>query len=247
MATDGPTETAYDAGTVPALRFAVEDVTAVPDAVAPTLRFDLRIDAGAVSIRSVMLETQIRIAATQRRYTADEQARLAELFGTPERWGDTVRSLLWTHTTHVVPPFEGTVAAALHVPCTYDFEVASTSYLAGLSTGEIPLELLFSGTVLHTGPGGDDVGRLQVSRISWNAEAEYRLPVAVWREAIDRHFPNSAWLRLDRRVLDRLTAFKAQRVLAGYEEALDVLLATADPAPAPAPGTEPDPDPGGAA
>ena len=32
----------------------------------------------------------------------------------------------------------------------------------------------------------------------WSKEAAYRLPVAVWREAIDAHFPNSAWIKMSR-------------------------------------------------
>ena len=44
----------------------------------------------------------------------------------------------------------------------------------GCKDGEIPLDLLFSGTVFYAGPGG----ALQINRISWNAEAAYRLPVS---------------------------------------------------------------------
>ena len=72
--------------------------------------------------------------------------------------------------------------------------------------GEIPLDLLFSGTVFYTGAGG----ALQINRISWNAEAAHRLPVRVWRETMDHYFPDSAWLRLDRETFDRLVAFRAR-------------------------------------
>lgn len=237
MATPGATDAVLEPGAVPDLRFAVQGAEPVRDAASPTLRFDLRIDARGAVVRSVMLEVQIRIAATQRRYAPEEQLLLAELFGEPHRWGETVRSLLWTQTTLVVPPFQGETTASLYVPCTYDFEVASSKYLAGLSSGEVPLELLFSGTVLHIVGGGAEAGRLQVSRISWNAEAEHRLPVSVWREAVDCHFPHSAWLRLDRVVLDRLVAFKGARALPTFEAALEVLLASP-------PGPEPEPEAG---
>jgi Family of unknown function (DUF6084) len=102
--------------------------------------------------------------------------------------------------------------------------VASAKYLAALGDGDIPLELLFSGTVFYAAPGG----ALQVSRISWSAEAAHRLPVRVWREAIDGHFPHSAWLRLDRDAFDRLAAFKAARTLPSWEAALDLLLQDAE-------------------
>ena len=49
----------------------------------------------------------------------------------------------------------------------------------------MPLELLFSGSVFYP----DDGGLLQTSRIPWDGEAEYRLPVAVWRETMEQPLP----------------------------------------------------------
>jgi hypothetical protein len=128
---------------------------------------------------------------------------------------------LWTHATLVVAPFQGATVADLLVPCTYDFEVAAAKYLAGCKDGEIPLELLFSGTVFYAGPGG----ALQINRISWNTEAAYRLPVSVWRETMDIYFPQNAWLRLDRERFERLVAFRARRALTGWDAVVDALLA----------------------
>ena len=205
---------------VPVLGFRVETVEALRYAAAPTLRLVLEVDAGGAAIRSVMLDVQLRIEATRRGYDDAEQAQLTELFGAPDRWRDTLRSLLWTQASVVVPPFEGTTSVDLLIPCTYDFEVASAKYFAALRGGVVPIELLFSGTVFHTEPSG----RLQVSRISWNAEAAYDLPASVWREAVDFHFPGAAWLRLDRQVFDRLATFKAQRALMSWEAVVDTLL-----------------------
>jgi hypothetical protein len=205
----------------PELAFSVLASEPLPHAAAPALRFSLAVDAGGAAVRSVMLEVQIRIAATARGYSEAEQAQLGDLFGAPHRWGDTLRGLLWTHASVVVPPFEGATVVELHVPCTYDFDVAAAKYLAGLRDGDIPLELLFSGTVFYVGAGG----ALQISRISWNTEAAHRLPVRVWRETMDHYFPGSAWLRLDRETFDRLVAFRAERALTSWEAVLDALLA----------------------
>jgi hypothetical protein len=205
----------------PELRFTVLGSEPLRHAAAPALRFSLAVDAGGAAVRSVMLEVQIRIAATRRSYSAAEQAQLGDLFGAPHRWGDTLRGMLWTHATVVVPPFEGATVVDLHVPCTYDFDVASAKYLAGLRDGDIPLDLLFSGTVFYPGAGG----ALQINRISWNAEAAHRLPVRVWRETMDHYFPGSAWLRIDRATFDRLVAFRADRALTSWEAVLGTLLA----------------------
>ena len=209
------------AGTAPELGFTVLACEPLPHAAAPSLRFSLGIDAQGAAVRSVMLEVQIRIAATQRQYDEAEQAQLGDLFGEAHRWADTLRNLLWTHATLVVPPFDGSTVVDLIVPCTYDFDVAAAKYLAGLHEGEIPLELLFSGTVFYAGPSG----AIQINRISWNAEAAHRLPVRVWRETMDHYFPNSAWLRVDREAFERLVAFRARNALTSWEAVVDALLA----------------------
>jgi hypothetical protein len=213
-------EVAASAGAVPELGFTVLGCEPLRHAAAPSLRFSLAIDAQGAAVRSVMLDVQLRIAATQRGYSEAEQAQLGDLFGEAHRWGDTLRSLLWTQATLVVPPFDGSTVVDLIVPCTYDFDVAAAKYLAGLHDGDIPLELLFSGTVFYVGAAG----AIQINRISWNAEAAHRLPVRVWRETMDHYFPNAAWLRLHRDTFERLVAFRARNALTSWEAVVAALL-----------------------
>jgi len=207
--------------TIPELAFEVLGADRVEHAAAPTLRFALRVSAGPDdAIRSVLLDTQVQIAARRRAYDESARDRLFELFGAPAGWGTTLRTLLWTRTTVVVPPFTGERVVDVDVPCTYDLEVTASRYFAALDDGEVPLELLFSGSVFYA----ERDGRLQTARIPWDREAEYRLPVRVWREAMDQHFPGAAWLRLDRDAYDRLSAFKSRRALPTWEAALAALL-----------------------
>ena len=209
------------AGAVPQLSFRVTDAVAERYSAAPLVNFGMSIErSGGGPVRSILLDTQIQIAARRRPYGEAEQASLVELFGTPERWGATLRTLLWTRTTLVVPPFTDSAEVTLPVACSYDLEVNAANYLSGLEDGEVPLEFLFSGSVFYGGPGG----MLQTARISWEQEAEYRLPVSVWREAMDRHFPGAAWLRLGRPAFDRLRAYKAEHGLRTLEDAVERLL-----------------------
>ena len=71
----------------------------MPFAAAPQLAFKLRVDNSPAdqAIQTIALRCQIQIEATRRRYSAEEQQRLSELFGEPERWSQTLRSMLWTH------------------------------------------------------------------------------------------------------------------------------------------------------
>jgi hypothetical protein len=211
-------------GAIPDLAFAVTDGARLEHAAAPTLRFVLRVDSGGAAVRSVLLDTQVRIAATRRAYAPESDDRLFELFGARADWGTTLRSLLWTRTTLVVPPFTGTAEVDLLVPCTYDLDVTATRYFDALNDGDVPLEFLFSGTVFYSA----DDGRLQTARLSWELEAEYRLPVAVWRETMDHHFPGTAWLRLDRESHDRLVAYKSRRALPTWAAAIDELVPPKD-------------------
>jgi hypothetical protein len=207
---------------VPDLNFQVEGAEAVTHAAAPLLSFKLRVkNADPLEpIQTVALRCQIQIEATRRRYNQREQERLRDLFGEPERWGQTLRTTLWTHASAVVKPFEASTLMELHVPCTFDFNVAATKYFAGLEDGEISLLLLFSGTVFYETPDG----ALQVTQISWEKEARYRLPVRVWQEMMDFYYPNSAWLSLRRDVFDRLYQYKMRRGIPTWEQALESLL-----------------------
>jgi hypothetical protein len=209
---------------VPRLAFTIEAADSLAHAAVPTIRFGLRIDAGDhVAVRSILLDVQVQIAARQRGYAPGEQDRLLELFGTPDRWRTTLRTLPWTRATVVVPQFDGGTRVDVLVPCTYDFEVAGARYLAALEQGDVPLEFLFSGSVFFTGAGG----LLQTARISWDSEAAYRLPVSVWRETMDRNFPDSAWVRLGRGSFDRLSAYKARHAHTSWDAAIDALLGEA--------------------
>jgi hypothetical protein len=210
---------------VPDLDFRVEGAEVLKFAAVPSLLFKLRIENGEEEpIRSVALNTQIRIAATQRHYDAMEQERLLEVFGQPNRWRNTLRSLLWTHTVLQVPPFSGSTVVDMPVPCTYDLEVIAAKYFYALEDGEVPLEFLFSGTVFYAG----EDRRLQVARISWEKEAEFRLPVRLWKEMMERYFPNSAWIRLRKDAFDRLYDYKAHRGLPTWEAVIEALLHTSE-------------------
>jgi Family of unknown function (DUF6084) len=207
------------AESLPRLAFAVESAHAVEYSAAPTVAFTITVECD-MPVRSLSLNAQVRIAPTRRAYDAGEAERLVELFGTPDRWSDTLRGFLWANVTAVVPPFEGTGHATLTVPCTYDLDVAATKYFRALGDGEVPLELLFSGTVFYLGDGG----ALRTVQVPWECEAQFRLPVSVWREAMDNHFPNSAWVRVHRDVFDRLAAYKASRTLPTWDAAFEDLL-----------------------
>lgn len=207
---------------MPDIDFEVVSAEAVPFAAAPLLNLKLRLtnrDADE-QIQNVMLRCQINLEVARRAYSDAEKAKMFELFGEPSRWGQTLKSMLWTHASVVVQPFTNQTEIDLPVACTFDFNVAATKYFDGLETGEAPLLLLFSGTMFYR----DEFGALQIGQISWNKEAQFRLPVKIWREMMDHYYPNSAWLNLRRDTFERLQNYKTRGGLATFEQALENLL-----------------------
>lgn len=206
---------------MPDLTFHVESVAPVEYAATPQLGVKLKIcAAGDHYIQSILLQAQVQIETTRRRYDPGEQARLLDLFGTPERWGQTLRTMLWMHTSVNVRPFTGETTAVLPLPCTFDFSVAATKYFDGLAHGDIPICLLFSGTIFYD----DGESGLRVAQIPWDREARFKLPVDTWKQLIDCYYPNCAWLNLRRDIFDRLHEFKRQRGIATFEQAMEQLL-----------------------
>ena len=193
-------------------------------AVVPSLSLILRIsETSGQQVEAIALRCQIRIEPARRRYSAVEAERLNDLFGDTERWADTLRPMQFSTVATMVPGFSGSCELDLPVPFTYDLEVGSARYFDSLEAGEIPLLLLFSGTVFTVTDG-----RMQVQQVPWSKEAAYRLPVSVWREAIDAHFPNSAWIKMSRRTLEELQRFKSARALPTWDMTLEALLTRAD-------------------
>jgi hypothetical protein len=207
------------------LTFGCAQATAERYAATPTLSFALTItESTGATVHAIALRCQIRIEPHRRRYSAAEAQRLHDLFGDTSRWADTVKPIQLAMVSTMVPAFTGRTEVDLQVPCTYDLEVASARYLHGLDDGTIPLLLLFSGTVF-VAPADEDQGTgFSVELIPWSCEAAYRMPVSVWRELVDLHFPGSAWLRCSRETLDALSAFKSRQAIPTWDATLAALL-----------------------
>ncbi|HEY1839644.1 MAG TPA: DUF6084 family protein [Mycobacterium sp.] len=203
-----------------ALTFTVLDVVPEPYAAVPILAARIRVSApDDEPVHAIALRCQVRIEPLRRRYSDDEAAALTDLFGPRERWATTQRTFLWQHCAAMVPAFVGTNEIALSLECTYDFEVAAAKYLHALGDGALPLQFLFSGTVFTAGQRG-----FSVQQVSWDCEDRYDMPVAVWRELIRQHYPNSGWVRLPHDTIAALAAYKSTRGLLSIEDAVTTLL-----------------------
>jgi hypothetical protein len=189
-------------------------------AVAPTMTFLLKVaETAGEAVHGIALRCQIRIEPVKRRYSEDEGELLADLFGERSRWGDTMKPLQLAFAAQMVPSFSGSIEIELPVPFTYDFEVATSKYFHALEDGDIPLLLLFSGTIFVKSDEG-----FRVEQVPWHKEAAFRLPVATWREMMDTHYPNSSWVRVRRDTLSALSRFQSERGLNNWDDTFSALL-----------------------
>lgn len=218
---DGSAEAVPTTPAAPELQAQVLSLEGEPFAAIPTLRLRVRVECdGDVSVQSILLTTLIRIEVARRRYDGATRRRLVELFGDESRWATTLRDLTWTQITTTVPPFVGGTEVDLSLPCTLDLEVGAGKYFDALSDGEVPLRLLFRGTIFYR--EGDR--QLRAAQIPWDLEAVCRLPVSCWQQLIRSYYGDSRWLRLRRSSLELLQAYRARRGLGGWDETIQALL-----------------------
>ena len=204
--------------------FTIVSARTEPHAAAPTLVLRLRIAAANdAAVHTGLVRCDIRIEPRRRRYSLDEGDRLLDLFGEPARWHETMRPLFLTQVTIVLPSFQGSGEIDVPVAAPSDVAVAAAKYFHGLEEGDVPLLCQFSGTIFAATANG-----YQVAQVPWDKEASFRLPVSLWREAMDQHFPDSAWIRLPRETFEALSRFRMRRALPTWEAAIDALCQESD-------------------
>jgi hypothetical protein len=220
----GPADQTASAPVGPEPEFEVLGVRPVRHAAAPTLALDLNVtEPGGRQVYMIALSIQLMLEPARREYDGPTRERLSGLFGAPERWSVTTRSLVWAQLDVVVPAFTGSTTVAVSLPCSYDLELAAAKYLHALPGGEVPLALHFNGMVYYP----DARGGLQMVLIPWSRSAVYRMPVSVWRQTVEHYYPDTGWVGLGSGTLLALERERVARGLPTYDACLQSLLAEA--------------------
>jgi hypothetical protein len=190
-------------------------------AAAPMLTLDLQItETGGREVYMVALTVQLMIEPARRSYDDATRERLVELFGAPERWAVTTRSLVWSKLDVLVPAFTGMTTVTVPIACHYDLELAAAKYLHSLPAGEAPLALHFNGMIYY--PGED--GALQMVLIPWSKSIDFRMPVSVWQETIAHYYPGTSWIAVRSQTFEALQKEKLERGLATLDACVSALL-----------------------
>jgi len=212
---------------IPEPAFEMLGARTVRYAAAPTLALDLQVsEPSGHPVYMIALTIQLMIDPARRRYDDATRDKLRELFGEPERWAVTTRSLVWCQLDVLVPAFTGSTVVTVPIQCSFDMELAAVKYLHSLPDGEAPLALHFNGTIYY--PGED--GRLQMMLVPWANSIEFRMPVSVWRETVEHYYPNTGWVALHTETLEALQRAKLDRGLATLDACVHSLLEDAVPA-----------------
>jgi len=215
------TREAVEAPVAPEPEFQVLGASGRRYAAVPALEFDVHVsEPSGRQVYAIALTAQVMIEPARRDYEPEVREKLVELFGPPERWATTTHSLVWHRADALVPAFTGSTTFHMAVPATFDMEVASSKYLHALPGGEVPLAFNFNGTVHYRG----DAGRLQMSLVPWSCSAEFRLPVATWRDLIEHYYPRTGWIALRDETLEALQREKASRGLPTIDACVAALL-----------------------
>lgn len=205
----------------PDLEFAVLGARPVKYAAAPMLELDLQVsETTGAQIYMVALTIQLMIEPARRSYDDATRERLVELFGAPERWAVTTRSLVWSKLDVLVPAFTAATTVSVPIACHYDLELAAAKYLHSLPDGEAPLALHFNGMIYYRG----DDGGLQMVLIPWSKSIDFRMPVSVWRQTIAHYYPGTAWIAVRAATFEALQREKLGRGLATLDACIDALL-----------------------
>jgi Family of unknown function (DUF6084) len=203
------------------LDFAVLGARPVKYAAAPMLMLDLQItETGGREVYMIALTIQLMIEPARRSYDEATRERLVELFGAPERWAVTTRSLVWSKLDVLVPAFTGTTTVTVPIACHYDLELAAAKYLHSLPSGEAPLALHFNGMIYY--PGED--GGLQMVLIPWSKSIDFRMPVSVWLQTIEHYYPGTTWIAVGADTFEALQREKLARGLATLDACVNALL-----------------------
>lgn len=205
---------------MPELAFTCTGAHSDSSAAAPTITLRLRItESTGIPVHAIALRCQIRIEPQRRRYDDTEAEAVRDLFGDRARWGDTLKPMQLAFANQMVPGFTGATDIAVPLACSYDFDIAANKYLYALDGGEVPLLLLFSGSIFTAEGNG-----FAVAPIPWDLETRYRLPVQVWKQTMQLHFPGTAWLRVDTQTFDALHRYRIREQLLSWDDALEHLL-----------------------
>lgn len=209
----------------PGLDFECREVVTDPYAAGPTVLLRMTAHEGSgVRVHAAAVRCQVRIEPIQRHYSDLEATKVIDLFGDRSRWGSTLQTLQLAFLAQVLPSFTGSCDFDLVLPCSYDVNVAANKYLTALEDGEIPLLLLFSGTVF-----AGLQGSIQVSPVPWHIETRVRMPVSVWRAAMEQHFGGQRWIRVDDDTYDRLSVYRGEHMLTGWDPTINRLLGEVRP------------------
>jgi Family of unknown function (DUF6084) len=209
----------------PVPEFEVIGVEPVQRALAPTLRFWVRVgDRSGRPVYTIAASVLITVEPAKRSYDDASRERLVELFGAPERWATTTTSFRWAQVDVLVPSFRDETTFELAVACTFDHEIAAAKYFAGLQDGEAPLRFHFNGTIFYEGEGG----AMQLLPIPWDCSVRYSMSMRAWREMIALHYSQRGWIPLDRETIDRLARLKAQRGVPTFDALMTALLDEAE-------------------
>jgi hypothetical protein len=170
--------------------------------VTPTLAFTIRIaELTGANVHAIALRCQIRIEPRRRRYTDTETDRLVDLFGEASRWTETLQPMQLATVSAWCPgsparPARSFGAVQLRPGDRVDAVLPRARGRNGGAAVAGSAAQCSSRTAADTRSSSCRGRRSRGTACRW----------LLWRDMVERDFPNSGWLRCSRETLEALAA-----------------------------------------
>ena len=148
------------------------------------------------------------IEPARRAYDAETREKLVELFGAPERWATTTRSLVWHQADVLVPAFTGVddlPRGRAGAASTWRSPPPSTS--TGCPTARCRWRSTSTAPCTTAATTGGCRCRSCPGRARRSSASRSR----TWRELIEHYYPHTGWIPLQEATLRALQREKARR------------------------------------
>ena len=145
----------------------------------------------SAQVFTIALAVQIAIEPAQRRYDEETRERLTELLGEPgpDRLADA-DACPGRRSTCSSSRFTERPRSRCRSPAT----TTSRSPPPTTSARSPTARCRWSSTSTAASTTRATDGRLQIVQISWEESSDYRMPIEVWQEMIDAHYPYRGWI-----------------------------------------------------
>ena len=145
-------------------------------------------------IYTIALRCQINVDPARRRYDADPASDCPSCSESPSGGARRPRASCGRASTCSSRASKARPTSTSRCPAATTSRSRPPDISRGLSDGAVPLSFHLSGSVFYKTSSGE----LRITQVPWDIDVRYELPLAVWTDMMEHHYPEE-WLGALRR------------------------------------------------